>query len=67
MRNFGHILVKNQQKIQEEHSDLHDSGAEAGSVKTLSIWLENSLMIGKPRSSIFDQIFLKNQRKTRTF
>ena len=61
MRNFGQILIKNQQKIQEELSDLLDSGAEAGSVKTLGIWLKNSL-IGQPRSSAFDQIFLKNQR-----
>ena len=40
MRNFGQILIKNQQELQEELSKLQDSGAEAGSVKSLSIWLE---------------------------
>ena len=41
MRNFGQILIKNQQELQEELSKLQDSGAEAGLVKSLSIWLEN--------------------------
>ena len=45
MRNFGQILIKNQQKIQEELSDLRDTGA--GSVKTLSTWLESSLTFKK--------------------
>ena len=52
MRNFGQILIKNQQEIQEELSDLRDSGAEAGSVKSLSIWLENSLTMRLTRPPV---------------
>ena len=63
MRNFGQILIKNQQKIQEELSDLRNTGAEAGSVKTLSIWLESSLTMGQSRPSVLDLIFIKNQQK----
>ena len=47
MRNFGQLLIKNQEKLQEELSELRESGAEAGSVKALSIWLEKSLTFKK--------------------
>ena len=47
MRNFGQILIKNQQELQEELSKLQDSEAEAGLVKSLSIWLEKSLTFKK--------------------
>ena len=49
MRNFGQIVLQNQQETQEELSLLRNSGAEAGSVQALSMWLENSLTLRQPK------------------
>ena len=48
MRNFGKVLIENQHEIQKELTELRSSGPEAGSVQSLSMWLQRCLIFPQP-------------------